>query len=432
MSPQIVVDISSDEEDNDPKSSAKTRSIGKQPTDSTRTAVQSPSRTSPTAQRPTVSAKATAGCSESHANIRPRRQSTEATATQTEQEATKDRALSAPQRAASTSVFPTTPTFTPEQEPPKPTPLDINDFRHLVSAGSIPVRDAPLIMSIQPVTPASHKRKATEALENHHLSRRPRPSPLPPTPYTGTSEHPVPLKSNNSLLWSVPAYEPPPPPSSAADPNHSHQNQNQSNVTVTTINPPASSSLKQPSIPNIHAPLAAPSISPKPTPPTTTTTTATTSHPQTPTTTPAPKPKTPRQRESKWTGAQLAHLASAIEAAFFPTVDAFAADHKKTGKQVRETFSFLVHRRIFEYSDEAADEGGKGKGKGKGKVARRFERELRADRKTAEKTMKQVHRQEATEGHWASEGMPKKGAGGTRRKKKGGGEGVLEAVVAGG
>ena len=121
--------------------------------------------------------------------------------------------------------------------------------------------------------------------------------------------------------------------------------------------------LERPSIPNIHIPAVASSSTPK-----TTTTTA------------APKP---RQRESKWTGAQLANLASALEAAFFHTAaaDAFAGENGKTAKQVRETFSFLVNKRIFEFSDEAVEGNeGRGRGRGKGKVARRFEREMRADR----------------------------------------------------
>ena len=49
---------------------------------------------------------------------------------------------------------------------------------------------------------------------------------------------------------------------------------------------------------------------------------------------------------------------------------------------MRDTFSFLVGRRIFEYSDEAGGEGGRngGRGRGRGKVARRFEREMRDHR----------------------------------------------------
>ncbi|KAF6239769.1 hypothetical protein HO173_002315 [Letharia columbiana] len=65
MPVQIVVDISSDEEDNAAKSSTKTRSTGEQPTDSTRTFAKSPSRTSLTADKPTLSPPETAGCSES-------------------------------------------------------------------------------------------------------------------------------------------------------------------------------------------------------------------------------------------------------------------------------------------------------------------------------------------------------------------------------
>lgn len=72
-------------------------------------------------------------------------------------------------------------------------------------------------------------------------------------------------------------------------------------------------------------------------------------------------------------------------------------------------------------------------------------------RKQNEKIMKRVHRKEAREGHWASEGMPekaRKGGKGERKREgedrggekgeqekgkgKGGrGGGVLEAVVAG-
>ena len=48
--------------------------------------------------------------------------------------------------------------------------------------------------------------------------------------------------------------------------------------------------------------------------------------------------------------------------------------------------------------------------------------------------MRQVHRREAGEGHWASEGMPKgerKGKGKGKGKGKKGVGGVLEAVVGG-
>ena len=65
-------------------------------------------------------------------------------------------------------------------------------------------------------------------------------------------------------------------------------------------------------------------------------------------------------------------------------MDAFAKENQKTVGQVRETYSFLVNRRIFEFSDEGlgAREKGGGRigGKGRGKVARRFEREMRGER----------------------------------------------------
>lgn len=58
----------------------------------------------------------------------------------------------------------------------------------------------------------------------------------------------------------------------------------------------------------------------------------------------------------------------------------FAKENKKTLGQVRETYSFLVNGRIFEFSDEGREDGdGKGRGKGRG-VARRFEREMRGGR----------------------------------------------------
>lgn len=75
-------------------------------------------------------------------------------------------------------------------------------------------------------------------------------------------------------------------------------------------------------------------------------------------------------------------------------MEAFAKENKKTLGQVRETYSFLVNGRIFEFSDEGREAEGDGKdgkdGKGKdgggGKrrggrgVARRFEREMRGGR----------------------------------------------------
>ena len=61
-------------------------------------------------------------------------------------------------------------------------------------------------------------------------------------------------------------------------------------------------------------------------------------------------------------------------------MDAFAKANKKTVGQVRETYSFLVNRRIFEFSDEGFGAGEGGGGKGRGKVARRFEREMRGER----------------------------------------------------
>lgn len=54
-------------------------------------------------------------------------------------------------------------------------------------------------------------------------------------------------------------------------------------------------------------------------------------------------------------------------------MEAFAHANKKTLGQVRETYSFLVTGRIFEFSDEGREEDGKGRGR----VARRFEREMR-------------------------------------------------------
>lgn len=61
-------------------------------------------------------------------------------------------------------------------------------------------------------------------------------------------------------------------------------------------------------------------------------------------------------------------------------MDAFAKANKKTVGQVRETYSFLVNRRIFEFSDEGLGAREGGGGKGRGKVARRFEREMRGER----------------------------------------------------
>ncbi|CAF9925109.1 hypothetical protein IMSHALPRED_006378 [Imshaugia aleurites] len=430
MSAQTVVDISSDEEDDAVKRSTKTRSTGTQPTDSTTTFAKSSPKISLTADKPSVSPPVTTNRTEDIRNIQPRGQSTEATPPQSKQEAPKDRALSGLQTTISTST-PTLPIPPTADDPPKPTPLDINQFRHLVSAGSVPVKDSPLIMSIQSATPASNnnnhnnqnnnKRKATAPLEEHP-SRRPRPSLLPPTPYTGTSAHPVPPKKPNSLLWSVPAYKPPP----SISPNHS--NSQTTTKPPPTTNQPPPPPAKQPSIPNIHAPLAT-IPTPQPT---------ISSLPQTPT----PKSPRPRARESKWTGAQLANLASALEAAFFPTVDAFAARNGKTAKQVRDAYSFLVNKRVFEFCDEGGGDGGvgvgrdglggggeKGKGSGSGrrKVARRFEREMREDRKATEKIMKRVHGREASEGHWACDGMGRTGRGmGKEGAKEKGEEGKEE------
>lgn len=55
-------------------------------------------------------------------------------------------------------------------------------------------------------------------------------------------------------------------------------------------------------------------------------------------------------------------------------MEAFAHANKKTLGQVRETYSFLVTGRIFEFSDEGREDGKDGKGRGR--VARRFEREM--------------------------------------------------------
>ncbi len=57
-------------------------------------------------------------------------------------------------------------------------------------------------------------------------------------------------------------------------------------------------------------------------------------------------------------------------------MEAFAGANGKTARQVGEAYSFLVNRRILEFSDDGV-QGGKGKGKG---VARRFEREMGEDR----------------------------------------------------
>ncbi len=62
-------------------------------------------------------------------------------------------------------------------------------------------------------------------------------------------------------------------------------------------------------------------------------------------------------------------------------MEAFAVENKKTPKQVREAFSFVVGRRIFGFcDDEGEGGGGNGRARGRGKVARRFEREMREDR----------------------------------------------------
>ncbi len=66
-------------------------------------------------------------------------------------------------------------------------------------------------------------------------------------------------------------------------------------------------------------------------------------------------------------------------------MEAFAVENKKTPKQVREAFSFVVGRRIFGFCDEEGEGGkggggGNGRARGRGKVARRFEREMREDR----------------------------------------------------
>ncbi len=59
-------------------------------------------------------------------------------------------------------------------------------------------------------------------------------------------------------------------------------------------------------------------------------------------------------------------------------MEAFAGANGKTARQVGEAYSFLVNRRILEFSDEGlGGKGGRGKGKG---VARRFEREMGEDR----------------------------------------------------
>lgn len=63
-------------------------------------------------------------------------------------------------------------------------------------------------------------------------------------------------------------------------------------------------------------------------------------------------------------------------------MDAFAAENGKTPRQVKEAFSFLACKRIWDYVDDGAgNEGKNGGGRGgKMKVARRLEREMRADR----------------------------------------------------
>ena len=255
MSAQIVVDISSGEEDNAAGSSKRTRSTGTQLNGSTRTSAKSPSRRSPTADKPTLSTAGTTACSENRADAQPSyHQSKDLTPTQPEQQAPKDQTLPAAQNTTTAKSSSTSPLPPLTDDAPKPTPLDINAFRHLVCAGAIPTKDAPLITSIQPAKPPGTKRKATDSLE-HNLSGRLRLSPLPPTPYTGTSEHPVPPKSTNSLLWSVPAYKAPPPLPPPPAPASTPVITPTTTTTTTTGNPPPQV-LKQPSIPNIHAPFA--------------------------------------------------------------------------------------------------------------------------------------------------------------------------------
>ncbi|KAM0804252.1 hypothetical protein BDR22DRAFT_886025 [Usnea florida] len=297
MSANNVVDISSDEEDNATKNSTKAKSSGKQPMVFTRAAIKSPSRTIPTTNTPTASAPASVNCPVGLTDPETRSQSADSPPSQAQQEAPQDRTLSSPRSTAILSTPATTP-LPPQidDEPPKPTPLDINEFRHLVSAGSIPAKDSPLIMSIQPASTATNKRKAADVPENDHPTIRPRPTPMPPSPYTGTSEHPMPPNKTNTLLWSIPAYKPPQSPTK----------------TPSTPTPPP--------IPNIHAPSP---VLPSPPPL-------------------APNPPTnPRPRTTKWTHAHLANLASALETAFLPAAPAFARANAKTERQVWDAYSFL-------------------------------------------------------------------------------------------
>ncbi|KAL9134678.1 MAG: hypothetical protein Q9175_004131, partial [Cornicularia normoerica] len=137
MSAKTVVDISSDEEENAAKSITRTKSTGKQPSGSTSLAIKTPFRALPTADTPDFTAPATAHRPGGPTNLEPRSQSADTSPSQAKQEAPKDRAPSAPQSATiikTPSTSPLPPTV--DDDPPKPTPLDINEFRHLVSAGS--------------------------------------------------------------------------------------------------------------------------------------------------------------------------------------------------------------------------------------------------------------------------------------------------------
>ena len=93
----------------------------------------------------------------------------------------------------------------------------------------------------------------------------------------------------------------------------------------------------------------------------------------------------PQVPEARWTTHQLHTLASDIENSF--DFEAFAAEWNKTPDEVKDTYAFLMHRTVFDYTF-AEDKPG---------VAVKFEKErVRVAEKNA-KIMEKVHRKERKE-----------------------------------
>ena len=363
MSATDVIEISSDEEDSATKCIRSPKAAKNYHPKPAQTPGKASPTTLPSAETPNDINKKVVDEAKKLDNPQARRQSAAVNPSANEQIAATDRAQSAPDLGASRCTVPATEAHITDQELVKPTPLDIDDFRHIVHTGDtlpeLALRPEVRLLGISTTVPAPPRiptptgqqlpagptypaatsssavaapqlAKSTPAPHGApNLKRmatdpqRTRQPPVPPGP-----RGPSPVRAN-SILWSTPPYKPP----------------NPTTTTTTTINnknknnPPTPSPIPPPTLPRTGRPLPSSTCS-------------------------SPSSSFPprRPRSTKWTGTQLASLASCLESSFdFP---AFASTHKKTPRQVRDAFEFLCKKRICEYSHEG------------GKRAKRFEREM--------------------------------------------------------